>query len=338
MAKTTRRQFVAGALCLPALSQTATAQVTSIRLGKQYGLPFLPQMVMEAQQLIEKHAERHGLVGLQVSWTTMSGPGALNDALLSGNIEFINVAPPSLATLWEKSANTPRPVRALCTVQSMPYVLVTRNGDVKSIADFTDQDKIAVPTVKISGQAMMLQIAAAKHWGFDQFERLDPWTVSMGHPDAVIAMLSGKSEITGHFCVAPFHYYELAALGMRAVLKSYDTVGGPHTNGVQVTTEAFYRDNPKICKAVFASHEEANAFIKKNPTAAAEIYLTLSKDKRSTVAEIVNMITDPDVDYTTTPANLMTLIGFMHRTGRLKTSPASWKDMFLPEAHALNGS
>jgi NitT/TauT family transport system substrate-binding protein len=268
MAGTTRRQFVAGALALPALAGTATAQVTSIRLGKQYGLPFLPQMVMEAQKLIEKHAAALGLAGLQVSWLTMSGPGALNDALLSGSIEFVNVAPPSLATLWEKSANTPRPVRALCTVQSMPYVLVTRNSSVKTIADFTDKDKIAVPTAKISGQAMMLQIAAAKLWGFDQFERLDPWTVSMGHPDAVVAMLSGQSEITAHFCVAPFHHYELAAPGMRAVLKSYDVLGGPHTNGVQVTTVGFYNDNPRICKAVFAAHEEANAFIEKNPVGA----------------------------------------------------------------------
>ena len=78
----------------------------------------------------------------------------------------------------------------------------------------------------------------------------------MGHPDALVAMLSGKSEITGHFCVAPFHYYELAAPGLRAVLKSYDTLGGPHTNGVQVTTETFRRDNPKICQAVFASHDK----------------------------------------------------------------------------------
>jgi NitT/TauT family transport system substrate-binding protein len=338
MARLTRRKFTIAALAMPALVATATAQVRSIRLGKQYGLPFLPQMVMEAQKLIAKHAENLGLPGLQVSWLTMSGPGALNDALLSGSIEFINVAPPSLATVWEKTVNTPRPVRALCTVQSMPYVMVTRNAAIKTIADFTDKDKIAVPTAKISGQAMMLQMAAAKLWGLEHFERLDPWTVSMGHPDALLAMLSGKSEITAHFCVAPFQYYELAAPGMRAVLKSYDVLGGPHTNGVQVTTVGFYNDNPKICKAVFAAHEEANAFIKKSPGESASIYLALSKDKRSTPAEIVKMITDADIDYTTTPANIMALVEFMQKTGRLKTVPASWKDLFLPEAHDLRGS
>jgi NitT/TauT family transport system substrate-binding protein len=338
MSQMTRRAFGLGALALPALVRTATAQVTGIRLGKQYGLPFLPQMVMEAERLTEKHAAAKGVPGLQVAWTTMAGPGALNEGLLSGSIEFVNVAPPSLATLWEKTANSPRPARAVCTVQSMPYVLVTRNPKVTTIADFTAADKIAVPTAKISGQAMILQIAAAKLWGFSQYERLDPFTISLGHPDAMAAMLSNTLEVTTHFCVAPFQYYELAMPGMRAVLKSYDVLGGPHTNGIQVTTLPFYRDNPRICEAVFAAHEEANAFIKKNPADAAAMYLTLSHDKRSTVDEIVKMISDPDINYTTAPANLMTLVDFMRKTNRLKAAPSSWKDMFLPTAHDLSGS
>src|SRR5260370_9089268 len=118
----------------------------------------------------------------------------------------------------------------------MPYVLVTRNGKVGTIADFTNFDKIAVPTVKISGQAMILQIAAAKVWGFDQYERLDALTVSMGHPDAAAAMLSGKLEITTHFCVAPFQYYELAVPRFHAVRHAYDVLTGPHTNCVHATT------------------------------------------------------------------------------------------------------
>jgi NitT/TauT family transport system substrate-binding protein len=340
MTMITRRRFGLGigALALPALARSARAEVAAIRLGKQYGLPFLPQMVMEAQKLIERHAARGGVPSLDVSWITASGPAALNDGLLSGNIEFVNVAPPSLATLWEKSNGARRPVRALCTVQSMPYVLVTRSAKVRTIADFTADEKIAVPTVKISGQAMILQIAAARQWGFDQYERLDPFTVSMGHPDALAAMLSAKLEITTHFCVAPFQYYELAVPGFHVVLKSYDVLGGPHTNGIQVTTQSFYQDNPKICDAVFAAHEEANAFIKKYPADAGKIYIDLSGDRRSGVDEIVKIITDPDIDYTTTPANIMTLVEFMYKTKRLKTAPASWQEMFLPTAHGLKGT
>ena len=53
---------------------------------------------------------------------------------------------------------------------------------------------------------------------------------------------------------------------------------------------------------------------------------------------MVTMITDPDIDYNTTPANLMTIVNFMHKVGRMKHQPESWKDMFFVESHDLKGS
>ena len=331
-----RREFVTGLVALPALVRPASAEVSSINLGTQYGLPFLPQMVMEDRRLIEAHASSLGINDLRVSWRTMGGPGALNDGLLSGTIQFVNVASPSLATLWDKTFGTPQEVRAVCAVQSMPYVLTTRNPAVKTIADFSAADRIAVPTVKISGQAMALQMAAAKLWGFDKYDRLDEFTVSMGHPDAMQAVVSGQT-VNSHFSVAPFNYYELRVAGIHKVLSSYET-DGKHTNGLQVTTKAFHDANPKICNAVRAAHEEANAFIKREPKAAAEVYLKLTHDKKNSADDLVAMITDPDIEYTTTPANLIKHVEFMYRVGRLKHLPASWKDLFFAEAHDLNGT
>ena len=331
-----RRALGAAVLALPAVRR-ARAAVETVSFGKQYGLPFLPHMVMESQGLVERAAAGAGYPGLRAEWRSMSGPGALNEALLSGNMTFINVALPALATLWERTLNTPRQVKALCAVQSMPFELMTRNPAVRSIADLGQNDRIAVPTVKISAQALMLEMAAAKQWGFAEYGRLDPLTVSLGHPDALIAVLSGKSEVTTHFCVAPFMYYEKAA-GMRSILNTYKMLGAPHSNGIQVTTEAFYNANPTLCSAVRQAHDEANAFIKHDPAAAAEIYRTLSGDKRAPVAELVAMIADPDIDYTTTPAGIMTMTRFMKDTGRMKVMPDQWEQMFLPTAHGLQGS
>lgn len=176
-----RRAVVKGLVCLPALARSAFGETTSVRLGKQYGLPYLPQMVMESQKLIEKHAAALGVPSLTVGWLTMGGPGALNDALLSGQLDVVNVAVPTLGTLWDKTQGTPVEVRGLCAVQSMPCLLVTRDAQAKSIADFTDPDRIAVPTAKISGQAMVLQMAAAKLWGFANYEKLDPLTLTLPH-------------------------------------------------------------------------------------------------------------------------------------------------------------
>ena len=79
MTMITRRRFGLGvglgALAMPAFARMARAEVTSIRLGKQYGLPFLPQMVMEAERLIEKHAAASGVPGLQVRLALLFSEG-----------------------------------------------------------------------------------------------------------------------------------------------------------------------------------------------------------------------------------------------------------------------
>src|SRR5258708_31190605 len=118
---------------------------------------------------------------------------------------------------------------------------------------------------------MAVEMAAAKLCGFEKYDKLDELTVIMGHADATQSVLSGQT-VNSHFTVAPFNYYELRVPGIHKVLNSYET-DGKHTNGIQVTTKAFHDANPKICNAGRAAHEEANAFIKRQPTAAAEVYL-----------------------------------------------------------------
>ena len=43
--------------------------------------------------------------------------------------------------------------------------LLTRNPAIKSLKDFTAKDKIAVPTIKVSSQATILQMAAEQEFG-----------------------------------------------------------------------------------------------------------------------------------------------------------------------------
>src|SRR5256885_8546384 len=128
------------AAALAAGLSAARAEVSEVRLSKQYGLPYLPFMVMEHFSLLEKQAEKQGLT-LKVSWTTLSNATAMMDAILSGQMDFITPGVPTLATMWDKTAGTPNEIRALSAVQSMPYVLVTRSENIKTIRDFTDNDR-----------------------------------------------------------------------------------------------------------------------------------------------------------------------------------------------------
>ena len=216
-------------------------------------------------------------------------------------------------------------------------MLVTRNPNVKSVKDFTDKDKIALPSVKISVQALALQMAAEQAFGPGQQNRLDSLTISMAHPDAMQALLSGQSEVNAHFGSPPFQYQELARAEMHAVLNNYDVMGGAVTFNVVWTTEKFRSENPKLYEAFVKALDEAQVAINRDKRAAAEAYLRISKDK-DTVDNIARMMNDPQIVYTTTPQNVMKYADFMARTGAIKVRPDSWKDLFFPNAHGLPGS
>jgi NitT/TauT family transport system substrate-binding protein len=334
-----RRDFCAGLLAMPALARAAFAEeATTITLIKQHGLPYLPLMVMEEHKLVEKHAQRLGVTDLKTDYRTLGGTQSLVDALLSGQMHFGITGVPGLAQLWDKTTGTANEVRALCAAQAMPFILVTNRPEVKTIADFTERDKIAVPGVKNSNQAICLQMAAAKEWGQAQYARLDPFTIALPHPDAAVAIITKATEVTGHYGVAPFQNYELAAPGVHAVLKSYDTLGGQTTNGVVLMTKKFRDANPKVTSAVYAAFVEASDIIEKDPRHSAEIYIRMTNEKRSGVDAMAQMISDPDNAWTTTPQNAMRYVEFMHKVGTVKKLPASWKELFMPEVHALAGS
>jgi NitT/TauT family transport system substrate-binding protein len=338
-----RRNFckaaAAAPLTAPMLLRSAFAdEVSSIVLISQTGLPYLPMMVMEHFKLIEKHASKLGVASLKPDFKSLGGTQSLIDALLSGQMNFGVTGVPGLAVLWDKTAGTPNEVRALSAVQSMPFMLVTNREAVKSIKDFTEQDKIALPAVKVSSQAICLQMAAAKEWGFENYAKLDAFTITRAHPEAAVSVMSKATEINSHYSVAPFYYYELATAGVHSVLKSYDTLGGPGTNGVMLMTKKFRDANPKVTSAVYAALSEAEDFINKKPSEAAEIYMKAANEKRSSREEMTKFIADPDNIWTTMPQQTMTFANFMHKVGTMKRVPASWKDMYMPECHELAGT
>src|SRR5258707_5950046 len=125
---------------------------------------------------------------------------------------------------------------------------------------------------------------------------------------------------------------------IHVVLKSYDVLGGPHMNGVLITTRRFHDDNPKLYAAVIAAQREANALIKNDPAKAAEIYLRLANDKKNALEAMTKMVSDPDFDYTIVPLKVGMFADFMQRVGRIPVKPDSWKDLFFADIHDLPGS
>jgi NitT/TauT family transport system substrate-binding protein len=313
----------------------ARAELAEIKVAKQYGISYLPLMMMEEQKLIEKYAKAGGL-DVSVTWATFAGGNVMNDALLSNSLQIASGGVGPLVTLWARTRGN-LDVRAVAAINSMPLYLVSRNPDVKTVKDLTDKDRIGLPAVKISVQALALQMAAEQAFGPGQQNRLDPLTVTMAHPDAMQALLSGRSEINAHFGSPPFQYQELAKPGMHVVLNNYDVMGGAVTFNMVWTTAKFRGENPKLYDAFVKALDDVTAQINRDKRTAAEAYLRISKDKDS-VTEILAMLNDPLIVYTTTPQNVMKYVDFMAKTGAIKTRPDSWKDLFFPNAHGLPGS
>ena len=321
---------------MSAVGRSAWAEVTELKVARQFGISFLPLMVMQDKKLFEKHAKAAGLDST-ATYMQISGGTSVNDALLSNSIQIASGGVPPFAVFWARTRGTANEVKAISAKNCAPIMLLTREARIKSIADFTEKDKIAMPATKVSGQAIILQMATQKQFGKGTEFKYDNLQVAMPTPDATAALLSSAGEINNHFSEAPFQYQELKKPGIRQILKSYDVLGGKTTYNLVWTTAKFHNENPKTYQAFLAGFKEAIQDIYKDRRGAAETYVRITKEKIS-VDEVLALINDPDIEFTMTPRNMMKIVGFMAEVGHIKVKPESWKDMFFPEIHDLPGS
>ena len=324
-----------GALAASLWAPGAGAQVKTVRLAKQFGISYLPLTIMEDKKLLEEQAKKLG-IEVKTEWLQLSAGSPMNEALISGNLDFASGGVGPLLTIWSRTRANLK-VKGVAAINSMPIWLTTINPDVKTIKDFTEKDRIALPAVKVSIQAVTLQMAAEQAFGPGQHGRLDTLTVSMSHPDGMAAMMSGRSEVTGHFTSAPFQYQELADPRVRKVVDSYDVLGGPHTFNVVWAATRFRDENPKIVEAFVAALDEAMKFINANRKEAAEIWVR-AENSRMPAAEAERIIRLPENEWTMTPKKVMAYADFMSRNGLIPARPESWKDLFFPEVRGLPGS
>ena len=305
-----------------------------IRIAEQFGIVYLLLNVVRDQQLIEKHGKEEG-IDIKVDWTQLSGGAAINDALLSGSIDIAGAGVGPLLTIWDRSHGRQN-IKAVASLGNFPYYLVSNNPQVKTIADITDKDRIAVPAVGVSVQSRFLQYAAAKQWGDKEFNRLDKYTLALPHPDATAALIAGGTELSGHFSNPPFQDQALKNPNVHVVLDSYDLLG-PNSPTVLFATEKFRNDNPKTYKAFTEALAEAAEFAQHDKGAAADTYIRVTNANIDR-DELLKIIDNPQYEFTVTPKNTYPLAEFMYRIGAIKHKPESWKDYFFQDAKPLQGS
>ena len=324
----------AGVLAAPAVVRAQAP--LKVVFAQQRGLLYLPVDMMVSGGVLQKEADKRGLGKIDAEAITVGGPGAVNDAILSGAADYGTVALPSLLTLWEKTRSTSNPIRAVGTVSNGAMTLYTINPNVKSITDFGEQDRIAVPTVGISFNSMMLQMMAEKQW--NDPHKLDHLTVGLGHPDAVVALSAGygKSIITAHIAVQPFTERGLKLPGAHILADSRQVFGGPLTQITLIAAKATKEKNEALFATVAAALEQSIKVANADKKAAAVLWKNAQKASES-LEELTHLLDDPGFEFTSQPHRIAFFAAFLNRIGTMKAKLADWKDLFWETAYDQQG-
>jgi NitT/TauT family transport system substrate-binding protein len=322
------------AIAAPALVRAQSA--LSVKFAQQRGLLYLPIDMMVTGGVLQKEADKLGLGKVEATVATLSGPGPVIDAVLSGSADYGTAALPSLVTLWDKTHGRPNEVRAVGPVSNGAMTLYTINPKVKAITDFTENDRIAVPTVGLSFNAIMLQMAAEKQW--NDPHRLDHLTVSLGHPDAVAALSAGygKAIITAHIGVQPYTEQGLNLPGAHIVTDSREVFGGTLTQVVLLATKTTRERNPILFKAVANALKEAIRVASADKRAAAVLWKQ-AQNAPDSVESIAHLLDDPGFEFTSQPHRIAVFTAFLNRIGSIKSVVSDWRDLFWETPNEQTG-
>lgn len=323
-------------LCSTLTAAPAAAEATRVRIAEQFGLSYLPLTIAIDRKLIEKHALALGLGDVKVEVATTTSGAAANDALISGSVDIAMAGTTVLLNLWDKTVGRDT-IKGMMAIADTPIYFNTIDPKIKSVRDFGDADRIAMTAGKGTQHALVLEMAAAQAFGWDQRKRFDSLAVSMSHPDGVAALLSGSAEVKTHATTVPFVQMELADPRVRTILRSDDVVGGRHTLIVAYTRESWFKANPKLYEATFRGLSEAIDILNADKPAAAELFVRTQKSRLG-AAQILAIISDPGtIVFTATPSRVMPFAEYMMKTGMLRNKLNRWQDLFLPNIHGLNG-
>jgi NitT/TauT family transport system substrate-binding protein len=333
------RSLLLGLVALTPLATAtpARAEADAVRIAMPFGLVYLPVYVAADRHLIEKHAAAAGLGDVKVSVRNLASGPVTSDLILAGEADIGMGGWGPAFVMWDKTSGANK-VRAIMPLSSAAMVMYSNDPRIHSLRDLREGDKIGVTAIKVTDQAVTLQMAAAKEWGWDQRFRLDPLTVSISNPDGMAAVLGGQSEMRNHLTIVPFTVLEEESGKLHRVMTS-DEYLTPGSSGTLMYASARFHDaNPKLYAATVAAFLEAIALVNLDPKAAAEIYIHHEPQKRD-ADWIARIISDPrTITYSGVPRGILEHASFMYKAGLLKHEPRDWHDLFWDNMKDVDGN
>lgn len=286
-------------------------KISKVSIAEQFGLAYAPLQVMKELKLLEKN-----LPGVEITWKQLGNTAAIREAMVAQEVDVGFMAIPPFLIGWDKGMEW----KIFSGLSKSPVGLVVNNPNIRSIKDFTDKDRIAVPQPG-SVQHILLSMACEREFGNPK--KLDNQLITLAHPDGMNALLA-KNDITAHFTAPPYLTKELETEGMHQILSGSEAMGKDFTFIVGVSTSKFHDKNIKEYKALIKSLNEAMEYMKENKKETQKL---LSKAYEMSEADIENYMSLEGVNYDSSVAGVHEFAEFMKRSGYISKVPQSINDI-----------
>jgi NitT/TauT family transport system substrate-binding protein len=283
------------------------AEPSRLRIAQQFGLGYAAMTIADELGFFEKY-----FPDLKVTWIQLSSDEAIAEAFTAGQIDAAVVSIPTFLLGWDQGI----PWKVASGMCVMPITLQTYDESIISLADFAEDDRIAIPALG-SLEHVLLSMASERELG--NADALNDKLVLMSHKEAV-AMMGEQRDITAHFSAPPYNFEELKSLGVKTVVDGEEVFGAKFSSLIVVASNDLYENNPKAYAALVMAIAEATEFIHENPEEAATI---LAPSIGLNELVVLEYLTWPGMNYITTPLGLMGFSDFMLNAGFLTRTPGS---------------
>lgn len=287
------------------------AEKEEINIAYQYGLSYAPFEIMKQKKLIEEK-----LPNIKINWFVMSSGSAMNEGILSGDIDIAVMGTAPFLMGVDKGI----PYKIYSSISAQPLVLITNNKNIKSIIDFKEGDKIAVPAM---GSIQHIALAMMAKAELGDASALDEHLISMSSPDALQTMQTNQ-EVKAHVASSPYYNLSLEQKGHNAIAYSTDYIREDTSIIVAVATERLKKEQPKLFNAVEKATDESISYVNEHKEEVAKL---LAEQEGLTGDQMLRYLSDGKFSYQTEVVGVLELSEFMKDNHFLENEISSKKNI-----------
>ena len=321
----TRILIVLLALAAAVVAATASGRPTvaapgHVTIGYQPGIGYAPLIILKEQQTLEKQ-----FPNTTFSWKVLSSGAAITTGVISGDLQIGAGGTGPFLVGWAQGVDW----KIVAGLDWGDLWLMAKDPSIRTVADLKGK-RIAMPG-PTSIQGVVLRKMAQVKLG--DAHALDNGIISMDHPTAMQALLSG--QLDAHLTSPPYQLQEKIR-GAHVVARSDQYFGSSSFLSAWMTTK-FYAQYPAFAAAFYADVNNAIKLINTNPLKVSHL-LQADSDGTPTWRQFKQWLASSGLTFTTRPLGLMRYATFMGRIGMIAKQPDSWKTLVFPPVYPTKGS